>query len=54
MSKPEGPGMICANVVNAVHSGHGGLWNAMIMIFALDQARALQNSQSPVEAVTGR
>jgi hypothetical protein len=31
MSKPDGPGVIRANIVNALHFGHGGLSYALMM-----------------------
>jgi hypothetical protein len=34
------------------HFGHGGLRNA-IMVLALKEAGALQNSESPIDAVMG-
>jgi hypothetical protein len=52
ISKPEGPDVMRANMVLVWQAGQGG--RRIIMMLALDQAGALQNSQSPVDAVTGR
>jgi hypothetical protein len=48
ISKPDGPGVISASMVIVWHAGQGG--RRIIMMLALDQAGALQNSQSPVDA----
>ena len=53
MSKPEWPGVIRISVVIVPHCGHDGLRD-VIIVLALGQAGALQNSQSPVVAVTNR
>jgi len=50
--KPDGPGVISASMVLVWHAGQGG--RRIIMMLALDQAGALQNSQSPVDAGAGR
>jgi hypothetical protein len=52
MSKPDRPGVIRASVAVALHFGHGGLCTVFMML-RLDQAGALQNSQSPIDAVLG-
>jgi hypothetical protein len=52
MSKPDGPGVIRASIVVLWHFGHGGL--GMVMMLALNQAGALQNSQSPLTAIEMR
>jgi hypothetical protein len=50
--KPEVPWVISASIVGVWHFGHGGLRNA-IMALALKEAGALQNSESPIDAVMG-
>jgi len=52
MSKPQGPGVMRASIILVWHAGQSGRW--MIIMLALDQAGALQNSQSPIDAVNGR
>jgi hypothetical protein len=54
MSKSEGQGVICANVVNAVHSGHGGRWNAMIMTFRLGSGESVTELPVTDSAVVRR
>jgi hypothetical protein len=48
----RGTGVISASIVGVWHFGHGGLRNA-IMVLALKEAGALQNSESPIDAVMG-
>jgi hypothetical protein len=52
MSKPAGPGVMRASIVLVSHTGQRGR-GRVVMMLALDQAGALQNSQSPVAAVNG-
>jgi hypothetical protein len=55
MSKSEGQGVICANVVNAVHSGRGGgRWNAIIMTFRLGSGESVTELPVTDSAVVRR